>query len=104
MFALLIRVYWVIWPESKRPTCLFRESCSHHVYRLADTQGFLSALKALLFRMRVCRPGYHLARTSIGLHLIARNGLAFAESDLSAAILREGHGIRARSSPNASLY
>lgn len=55
---LAIRLYWAVWPERYRRGCLFRESCSRHVYRVTCAQGLRQGARALLSRYRTCRPGY----------------------------------------------
>ena len=63
LLRLAIRLYWRIWPAAWRRRCLYRESCSRHVYRIAAEAGFRPALRALRRRYRTCRPGYHLILT-----------------------------------------
>lgn len=53
-----IQYYRRVIPPERRRRCLFRESCSQHVERIAREQGGLAALKAFLARARRCRPGY----------------------------------------------
>jgi len=54
----VIKLYRRRVPPEKRRRCLFRESCSEHVERVAREYGGWAALKALLARARRCRPGY----------------------------------------------
>lgn len=56
----LIKLYWKIIPVNKRRHCLFKESCSNYIYRLTQTDGFCSGIKALVERYMQCRPGYTL--------------------------------------------
>ncbi len=51
----LIHLYWSIIPKSIRRKCIFRESCSKHVYRITRDEGFKNGLNALLFRYKNCR-------------------------------------------------
>ena len=44
-------------PERRR-SCLFHESCSRYVERIAVEQGAVAALRAAWCRLRACRPGY----------------------------------------------
>ena len=55
----MIRFYWKAFPVRFRKQCLFRETCSHYVYRRAQEQGFSGGLNALVLRFRQCRPGYY---------------------------------------------
>ena len=59
-FVLLniIRLYWFIIPESKRRRCIFKKSCSHHVYDEIKLNGFKNGFKALNFRIRNCQPEF----------------------------------------------
>ena len=54
----LIRRYWLL-PAHKRRCCIFKESCSRYVYRMAKQQGFKKALLAYKERKQQCRPGYY---------------------------------------------
>jgi len=49
-----------------RRRCLFRESCSQHVLRVAREHGLARGLKALTWRIRVCRGGYRVLPTPQG--------------------------------------
>lgn len=58
LVIFVVRLYWAIIPASARRHCLFRESCSHYVFRAAKERGFRAAIKALRTRLKQCRPGY----------------------------------------------
>ena len=58
LLLLAIRLYWWLVPPRRRRTCLFRISCSCHVYEQTSEGGFLVGLRALVRRWRQCRPGY----------------------------------------------
>lgn len=60
LIQLLIRLYWVAVPKSRRRRCLFAESCSHHVYRLVRDEGARVGIRALRMRWKQCRPGYRV--------------------------------------------
>ena len=53
-----VRMYRVVVPPQRRRSCLFRESCSQHVERIAAQHGDIAALSAAWRRFRACRPGY----------------------------------------------
>jgi hypothetical protein len=53
-----IRLYWRAVPPHRRRTCLFRESCSRHVYRCTVELGLIGGLRALHDRVCRCRPGF----------------------------------------------
>ncbi len=62
LLILLIRLYWLI-PKRWRRKCIFKESCSLHVYSTTKEQGFIKGLKALKIRFRQCRPNYSFYTT-----------------------------------------
>lgn len=53
-----IHLYWIV-PKNKRQQCIFKESCSRHVYRTAKENGLIKAVNAIRERKRQCRPGYY---------------------------------------------
>ena len=57
-----IRLYWFLIPRANRRRCLFKKSCSHHVYDITIERGLLSGLIALRFRYSHCRPGYYILK------------------------------------------
>lgn len=62
LLQLFIRIYWLI-PQSKRRRCLFKESCSHYVYKISAEQGFKKAIEAFNDRRHQCRPNYSFYKT-----------------------------------------
>lgn len=65
LLVLLIRLYWVIIPENKRRKCLFRTSCSQHVYQVTTKEGFYKGLAAFKYRFQNCRAGFHIFENPI---------------------------------------
>jgi putative component of membrane protein insertase Oxa1/YidC/SpoIIIJ protein YidD len=53
-----IEFYWKLIPDHKRKKCIFKETCSHHVYRICKEHGFKKGIKALKERYKQCRPEY----------------------------------------------
>ena len=58
LFLFLIRIYWLI-PKSKRTRCIFKETCSHYIYRVTKQYGFKKGILALKERKIKCKPGYY---------------------------------------------
>ncbi len=52
---LFIKFYQTFTPKKFRGKCLFKESCSHFVYRITEKEGLKSGLEALLYRFHNCR-------------------------------------------------
>jgi len=59
LFLSIVKIYWKL-TKNRKHRCIFKESCSKHVYRITDQEGFLSGIRALKQRYRQCRPGYIL--------------------------------------------
>ena len=56
-----IKVYQAFFSKYFRGKCLFKESCSCHVYRIANEEGFINGLKALKYRFENCRGNYTIS-------------------------------------------
>ncbi|WP_199140019.1 membrane protein insertion efficiency factor YidD [Pedobacter sp. ASV12] len=56
----IIKVYWAVIPKHKRRKCLFRVSCSKHVYEQTKAQGLCKGLMAFRYRFQNCRSGFQL--------------------------------------------
>ena len=87
ILLLAVRIYWFAIPASRRRRCLFRESCSMHVYRTATDLGFRSGMSALRTRFKLCRPGYSWHGDGADVRLVARNGVTIGLSELSDAMV-----------------
>ena len=82
LLLLAIRIYWKV-PTKWHNRCIFRETCSHYVYRIASQQGFLAGLRALRLRNELCRPGYVVYRSQGRYYLQTANGTVFTEEDIA---------------------
>lgn len=47
-------------PAAYRRRCLFKESCSRHVYKITRSEGLGSGWLAFKKRYQQCRPGYKI--------------------------------------------
>jgi putative component of membrane protein insertase Oxa1/YidC/SpoIIIJ protein YidD len=86
-----VRGYWAIWPRHLNRGCLYRETCSHHVYRVACESGAAAGMLALLSRVRRCRPGYTVAYVDMQLGLILCDGSFLPGHLVAEAVLRPIH-------------
>ena len=86
LLQLAIRIYWRI-PTRLHARCIFRETCSHYVYRIAGEQGFLAGIHALRERNRLCRPGYVIYRSQGHFFLKTATGEVFEEKDIALSEL-----------------
>lgn len=86
LFQLPIELYWALAPEKRRRSCLFRESCSRHVWRRFEEEGIRAGFAALLRRWRQCRPGYAVVPTSVGRYMILCDGSIIPEDEISLGL------------------
>lgn len=86
VIRVIIRTYWFLIPANRRRRCLFKESCSRHVYRKTDA-GFFAALTALTYRFGACRPGSVRLETTDtdGMPLFMMRDGSIVRADLLAA-------------------
>lgn len=86
---LAIRMYWLLWPRSRRRQCLFAESCSAFVYRHARQLGLLAGLRALRERVKHCRGGWEICTTADGISLGLRlvDGTVIPEAEVAPGVL-----------------
>ncbi len=86
LLLLAIRMYWLI-PTRLHDKCIFRESCSHYVYRVAKQRGFIAGLAALRERNGLCRPGYAVYHFEGKFYLKTAGGQVFEEDDIAISLL-----------------
>ncbi|HLX52523.1 MAG TPA: membrane protein insertion efficiency factor YidD, partial [Aquella sp.] len=72
VIMILIRLYWLT-PKNWRRECIFKISCSEHIYQTAKSKGFKKAILAFRERYKQCRPHYKRIRTEEGLELVILN-------------------------------
>lgn len=88
-WALLIAIkfYWIIFPEKKRRTCIFKESCSHYVYLHAEEGGFFEGFKALKLRLKQCKKGYQIYSGLQGFEMELADGTILKEDKIATKLL-----------------
>lgn len=90
IILIIIRLYWKFYPVHRRNNCLFRESCSSHVYRISYEKGFKAGIKAFLKRYRECRPEYQCFFSQEGkIQLKLKSGTIIDEEEIADSILFE---------------
>ena len=91
-----VRIFRRVVPPQRRRSCLFRESCSRHVERIAVEQGAVAALGAAWRRFRACRPGYSFevdAQTT-DWELVCVDGSRFSGALAADDIQAVGEAVR----------
>lgn len=58
-------MYWNCITPSKRKKCIFKKSCSNHVFEVTQKEGFVNGLKAFRFRYKNCRGNFQIFKNPI---------------------------------------
>jgi len=68
---IAIHLYWLMFPRPLRRKCIFKCSCSHYVYNIANEYGFIEGCKSLYKRYKLCRYDYQiiLYKNKFGIQL-----------------------------------
>jgi uncharacterized protein len=90
ILLLAIKIYWAIFPKDKRRKCIFRLSCSKHVYQVTKQEGLLEGLKALKYRYKNCRNGFHIFINHIdeSLTIALPDGSLLVENEISERFIK----------------
>ncbi|WP_045492328.1 membrane protein insertion efficiency factor YidD [Chryseobacterium sp. StRB126] len=94
LLILLIKMYWLVIPPAKRRKCIFKTSCSKHVYEKTINEGFISGLKAFKYRFKNCRSGAYILENPSGkIQVILPNQQILNETEISERlIINNNHG------------
>lgn len=86
-FLIAIKLYWMAFSEKKNAKCLFKETCSHFVYRQTEEGGFLKGVEALWHRFKKCRKGYQLYSGLNGFEIELADGSIIPEGEIAPRLL-----------------
>ena len=87
ILLIVIKTYWFLIPNSKRRKCLFKTSCSNYVYNKTKSEGLVSGIIALKFRVENCNNRYNVIEINSEKLLISSNQLLFKEKEINQSIL-----------------
>ncbi|MBN4047344.1 membrane protein insertion efficiency factor YidD [bacterium AH-315-P13] len=87
LLLIIIKCYWLVIPKSKRRKCLFKISCSNYVYKKTKTEGVISGLNALKFRIKNCNPNYNIIEINGEKVLVTKRNKNFKENEIDISIL-----------------
>jgi len=87
LLLFVVRAYWHVWPENRKRCCLFRESCSRHVYRVTCHDGLLAGVRALFRRIRLCRGGYSVTAAADGFRVSLVDGTVISGDEASPVLV-----------------
>ena len=82
-----IKSYWFLIAAPKRNHCIFKKSCSQHVYSITNKEGLIKGIQALKFRYTHCRPGYSIMVLETQTLLVSKHYAVFQEKDIAPRIL-----------------
>ena len=88
-FILILKIYQKFYPQNWKRTCIFEESCSHHVLRITRERGFVEGIKSLVNRFRNCRPGYYIIKEEGKIFLITCKYEIIEEKIISSVIIQK---------------
>jgi len=91
IFLCLIRIYQTYVPDTLKRRCIFRESCSCHVYRQTKNAGIIAGIKALVLRSKICRQGYRVFTINERFKMQLVNGDVIDEKFISRRIVDPYH-------------
>lgn len=85
IFLIIIRIYWILIPITKRRHCIFEKSCSNIVYEETKVNGFMSGLKILVFRIKNCQSDFDIfTDTETGsMKMLLKTGVIVNEDQIA---------------------
>lgn len=89
ILLLIIKLYWILIPQSKRKKCIFRKSCSKYVYDITIKEGSIKGFKALKFRIKNCKPGFIIFKNPISekTQMLLPNHQVIEENNIAKRLL-----------------
>lgn len=84
---VIIKLYWLIIPKHKRRKCLFKKTCSNYVYEITKSEGLISGLKALSFRINNCNSHYSFIELEGEKILVTKTNYILKEDLLNQSLL-----------------
>lgn len=69
LLLAIIHFYWLI-PKKWRKKCVFKHTCSLHVYSSTKAHGIIEGFKSLQHRFKQCRPIYSIYKTDDGIEWV----------------------------------
>lgn len=84
-----IEKYWSLIPENKRKVCIYKTSCSNHVYNTLTKYGFFKGLYAYYIRTKNCNNYYKIATQNEKVFIITSTGEHIEEENINPVIVKE---------------
>jgi putative component of membrane protein insertase Oxa1/YidC/SpoIIIJ protein YidD len=87
LLLAIIRIYWKLKARSGRQRCIFRTSCSRHVYEQTKEKGLYKGVTELIFRMQNCNGHYLIYRDTSGeVKMRLRTGAVINECEIAGRL------------------
>jgi len=87
LLLFAIRCYWRFFPKRLRRQCIFRTTCSHHVYETTRARGVRAGMHAVIDRFRKCRPGYTIYSEGNALRVRLADGSSIDGNEVASHVL-----------------
>lgn len=89
LLLFIIKTYWIIIPSKYRKKCIYKISCSNHVFHETKTKGLSNGVKALRERYYNCRQGFELFKNPIdgSTQMILPQGGLLNEDEIAERLL-----------------
>lgn len=84
-----IEYYWKNVSESNRRVCIYKISCSRFVYNEFHNFGFISGVKAYVYRLRNCNRNYIIYSTNGKVQILTKFGHILDEDQINPKICKE---------------
>ncbi|MBF4507905.1 membrane protein insertion efficiency factor YidD [Flavobacterium sp. JLP] len=90
IILIVIRIYWKIIPPSNRRKCIFKKSCSNHVFEITQKEGFIMGLKAFQFRYKNCRANFSIFQNPIDnkIQMILPSQLIIDKDEIAERLIK----------------
>ncbi|MCB0782772.1 MAG: membrane protein insertion efficiency factor YidD [Flavobacteriales bacterium] len=99
LLCIPIRLYWRFFPQRWKRNCLYRVSCSHHVYARTRSQGLVAGFAALRERIQTCN-ARHTWIDNGSWSIVLADGRLLPEGDINPVLLNSMPISPARSVSN----
>lgn len=89
LLLFVIQIYWKFIPPSKRRKCIFKKSCSNHVFEVTQNEGFFKGLKAFQFRYKNCRGNFEIFKNPVNdqLQMILPSQQIIAKEEIADRLI-----------------
>ncbi|AOC95816.1 MULTISPECIES: membrane protein insertion efficiency factor YidD [Flavobacterium] len=88
---LIIRLYWILIPQSNRRKCIFKKSCSNYVFEITQKEGFMKGLKAFQFRYKNCRGNFSIFKNPINdqIQMILPSQIIIDREEIAERLIKQ---------------